>query len=317
MYYLICAALCVVILAYILLVRRMDSGSVGAGVTRSSPGGQLTGTEQKALYIAEQCRKAGMTISGAAGILANIEAESAFKSTNLQDTYEVSLHMNDAQYTAAVDNGSYTRFTVDEAGYGLCQWTAKDRKAGMLSFHRQRGVSIGDFRTQVDWMLQEIRGYGYAWRTCINSNSPYECGYAVCKYYEIPADTEEKAQYRGSQAQHWYEFLVININTESSIPEEDALQAPEEADLVLIEDDGTGIPKVWPPAACRKGDIGNHVMLVQAALNCRGYGCRIDGIFGSETDRQLRRFQESSRRIAEADGVCSPLVWEALMSMEE
>lgn len=315
MYYLICAALCVVILAYILLVRRMDSGSVGPGITRSGPGGTLTGTEQKALYIAEQCRKSGMTLSGAAGILANIEAESVFKSTNLQDTYEVSLHMNDAQYTAAVDNGSYTRFTVDEAGYGLCQWTAKDRKAGMISFHRQRGVSIGDFRTQVDWMLQEIRSYGYAWRPCINSNNPYECGYAVCKYYEIPADTEEKAQYRGGQSQRWYDFLVANINAASSIPEEEADPQPEEEELTLIEDNGTGIPKVWPPAECKKGDIGNNVMLLQALLNCRGYGCRIDGIFGGETDKQLRRFMENCKKLADTDGVCTPLVWEALLSL--
>ena len=69
----------------------------------------MTGTEQKALYIADQCRKAGMTLAGVAGILINIECESAFKSTNLQDSYELSLGMNDAQYTSRVDNGSYMK----------------------------------------------------------------------------------------------------------------------------------------------------------------------------------------------------------------
>ena len=308
-------ALFAVALVYVLIIHRGKQKELLDFSERLTRSGAMTGTNQKALYIAEQCRKAGMTLSGAAGILANIEAESVFKSTNLQDTYEVSLRMNDAQYTAAVDSGSYTRFTVDEAGYGLCQWTAKDRKAGMISFHRQRGVSIGDFRTQVDWMLLEIRGYGTAWRVCTSSLDPYECGYSVCKYYEIPANTEAQAQYRGGQSQRWYDFLVANINTEISIPEEETTQPPADEELVLIQDDGTGIPKIWPPAECKKGDIGNNVMLLQALLNCRGYGCRIDGIFGGETDKQLRRFMENCKKLADTDGVCTPLVWEALLSL--
>ena len=62
----------------------------------------MTETENKALYIDEQCRKAGMTLAGAAGVIANVEAESAFKSTNLQDCYERPIGMNDEQYTAVV-----------------------------------------------------------------------------------------------------------------------------------------------------------------------------------------------------------------------
>ena len=48
----------------------------------------MTDTENKALYIAEQCRRAGMTLAGAAGVLANVEAESAFRNDNLQDCYD-------------------------------------------------------------------------------------------------------------------------------------------------------------------------------------------------------------------------------------
>jgi hypothetical protein len=40
--------------------------------------------------------------------------------------------MNDASYTAAVDNGSYTNFTHDFAGYGLAQWTYWSRKQGLF-----------------------------------------------------------------------------------------------------------------------------------------------------------------------------------------
>ena len=167
----------------------------------------MTDKQEKALYIARQLLDAGMTLAGASGVIANIEAESAFKSTNVQDSYERGLCMNDEQYTTAVDNGTYTRFTVDQAGYGLAQWTANDRKDGMLKFHRKRGASIGDFKTQVAWLITEIRGYTKAFQTVTQSNDPYLCGYNVCKYYEIPADTENAARYRGGLAQDWCTWL--------------------------------------------------------------------------------------------------------------
>ena len=264
----------------------------------------MTGTESKALYIAEQCRKAGMTLAGAAGILINIECESAFKSTNLQDSYEISLGMNDAQYTSRVDSGSYTRFTVDEAGYGLCQWTAGDRKDGMIKFHRKRGVSIGDFRTQVDWMLQEIRGYSYAWRTCVTSSNPYECGYAVCKYYEIPADTEAKAMHRGGEAQRWYDFLAANIGAEVVIPEAD----PVPAQIPAVDEEGIQIPQTWPPRVIDEHCSGwPEVWLLQALMKCRGGNVLVDGILGSAITEKVRKFQEENS--LGADGVVGPKTW--------
>lgn len=48
--------------------------------------------------------------------MGNLFAESGLIPTN---SYESELGMNDASYTAAVDNGSYTNFTHDSAGYGI------------------------------------------------------------------------------------------------------------------------------------------------------------------------------------------------------
>jgi hypothetical protein len=53
--------------------------------------------------------------------MGNLYAESGLRSNNLQNTYEKKLGMTDEQYTAAVDNGSYTNFVRDAAGYGLAQ----------------------------------------------------------------------------------------------------------------------------------------------------------------------------------------------------
>lgn len=167
----------------------------------------MTDKQEKALYIARQFVAVGMTVAGAAGCVANIDAESAFKSTNVQDSYERGLGLNDEQYTAAVDNGTYGRFAVDQVGYGLGQWTANDRKDGMLKYHRARGKSIGDFATQVSWWITEMRGFQTAWNTCTTSNDPFLCGYNVCKFFEMPADTENCARYRGGLAQEWFAWL--------------------------------------------------------------------------------------------------------------
>ena len=62
---------------------------------------------------------------GVAGLMGNLYAESGLRPNNLQNTFEISLGMSDAQYTAAVDNGSYSKekFARDGAGYGMAQWT--------------------------------------------------------------------------------------------------------------------------------------------------------------------------------------------------
>lgn len=278
-------------------------------------------TDNKALYIAEQCRAAGLTMAGAAGVLANVEAESAFRSDNLQDCYQSRLGMDDATYTARVDNGTYQGFVSDAAGYGLAQTTASDRKAKMLAFHRQRGASIGDFATQVDFILTEMRGYSKAWQACTGGSNAYECGYAVCKYYEIPADTENQARYRGRLAQKWYDWLYAmyqqgmptvtaggnGVGQATAGKGSDTTEEQEAAEstgdgktgklkLRMIGQGIEGWPEVW---------------LAQAALKQRGYNALIDGIFGKHMTDKAKQFQRDAG--LEADGVIGPLTWAALL----
>lgn len=272
----------------------------------------MTQAEQIALYIGEQCRKAGMTLAGAAGILANVEAESAFKSTNLQDSYERSLGMNDAQYTAAVDSGAYTRFASDAAGYGLCQWTAGDRKAAMLQFHRRRGKSIGDLQTQVEWMLTEIHAYSGAWNVVASSNNARECGAAVCKRYEIPADTENQANYRGKLAEKWYAFLAANAGAEVDLAPASEPESTATAPTAAAKDeDGIDIPKTWPPRQIDSHCTGwPEVKLLEVLLQLHGYNCLIDGIFEEALTEKVTAYQRANSLTA--DGVVGKNTWEAL-----
>ena len=97
---------------------------------------------------------------GVAGLMGNLYAESGLRPDNLQNSYEKSLGLTDAQYTAAVDNGSYTNFVRDKAGYGLAQWTYWSRKENMYNYVKNAKTSIGDLETQLNFLYKELsEGY--------------------------------------------------------------------------------------------------------------------------------------------------------------
>lgn len=65
---------------------------------------------------------------GVSGLMGNLFAESGLVPTNLQNSFEKKLGYTDDTYTTSVDNGDYTNFVHDSAGYGLAQWTYWSRK---------------------------------------------------------------------------------------------------------------------------------------------------------------------------------------------
>lgn len=98
----------------------------------------------------------GLNNYGIAGLMGNLYAESGLKATNLQNSYEKKLGMTDDSYTTSVDNGDYTNFVCDSAGYGLAQWTYWSRKQNLLDFVRSKGKSIGDLETQLEFLWKEL-----------------------------------------------------------------------------------------------------------------------------------------------------------------
>jgi hypothetical protein len=79
---------------------------------------------------------------GAAGLMGNLKAESGLISTNLQNSYQNALGFSDLTYTKAVDDGTYTNFEQDKAGYGLAQWTYWSRKRDLLNYARKSCRSL-------------------------------------------------------------------------------------------------------------------------------------------------------------------------------
>ena len=131
----------------------------------------------------------GFTDAGAAGMMGNLYAESALSSINLQNSYNKKLNYTDAAYTAAIDNGSYTNFVKDSAGYGLAQWTYWSRKQNLLNFARSQGKSIGDLNMQLEFLMQELNaGYKKLLNILRTTNSIEEASNGVLLQFERPAD---------------------------------------------------------------------------------------------------------------------------------
>lgn len=148
----------------------------------------------------------GLSEAGAAGLMGNLYAESALNPKNLQNSYEKSLGYTDATYTAAVDNGSYSNFVHDSAGYGLAQWTFWSRKEGLLAFVQAAGKSIGDLEAQLDYLLKELtESYKTVLSTLKTASDVQTASDSVLLNFERPADQSTAVKNkRAGYGQNYY-----------------------------------------------------------------------------------------------------------------
>ena len=154
---------------------------------------------------------------GVCGLMGNLKAESNMRANNLQNTYAKKLGMSDEQYTEAVDNGSYTNFVKDSAGYGLAQWTYWSRKDKLLKYAQANEASIGDEDMQIGFMLGELTaGYPTVLEALRNAKSVREASDIVLTKYEKPANQSESVQVkRASYGEEFYKQFV-QVQTENA-----------------------------------------------------------------------------------------------------
>lgn len=100
----------------------------------------------------------GLNDIGAAGVMGNIAQESGYSANNVQNSYESKVG-NDQQYTQNVDNGSISRdsFANDGAGYGIVQFTYHTYKEGLYDMAKQKGSSVGDLGTQLEYLSTQLK----------------------------------------------------------------------------------------------------------------------------------------------------------------
>ena len=148
----------------------------------------------------------GLNDYAVAGLMGNLQAESALNPKNLQNSYQSKLGFTDESYTAAVDRGSYSNFVHDSAGYGLAQWTFWSRKQNLLNYAKSKGCSIGDLTMQLEFLWSELQGYKTVISTLRSARSVREASDAVLTGYEKPADQSETVkQRRAKMGQAFYD----------------------------------------------------------------------------------------------------------------
>lgn len=158
-------------------------------------------------------------VNGVAGLMGNLYAESGLSPINLQNTYNTKLNYTDQGYTNAVDNGEYSNFIKDSAGYGLAQWTYWSRKEGLYTYAKSKGVSVGDLGMQLEYLMKELtNSYATVLTTLKSAKTIKVASNAVLTKFEKPADQGTQVQQkRAEYGQVYYDKYVSNkTNTSTS-----------------------------------------------------------------------------------------------------
>lgn len=132
------------------------------------------------------------SIYGIAALMGNLFAESGLDPKNLQNSCEKRLNYTDAEYTAAVDNGTYKNFAYDGAGYGLPQFTFPSRKEAFYKYAKAAGKSIGDLETQLLFMVEEMKkDFKSVYSALKTASDVKTASDLVLKKYEAPKDQSD------------------------------------------------------------------------------------------------------------------------------
>ena len=123
----------------------------------------------------------GYNAAAAAGVLANINAESGFK-------------------TAINGDGG--------TSYGLCQWHAS-RKTRLITYCAQYGLDVNSLIGQLMYLMYELETYypavhRYLKGVSNTAQGAYDAGYYFCYNYEAPANKASKSVTRGNSAKSTY-----------------------------------------------------------------------------------------------------------------
>lgn len=199
-------------------------------------------------------KKSGATDAGAAGLMGNLFAESGLSSINLQNSYEKSLGYTDSTYTQAVDSGAYTNFAKDSAGYGLAQWTYWTRKENLLKFAKEKGTSVGDLETQLEFLWKELGdSFPKVLTTICTTDSVLVASNSVLLDFERPADqsvtTQNKRANYGQGYFEKYSAQEVEETEEEEVRYQTVKECPTWAQATIqkmldnkeIVGDGTGI----------------------------------------------------------------------------
>ena len=155
---------------------------------------------------------------GVAGLMGNLRDESGLNPKNMQDSFENSSKFNDDTYTIAVDNGTYTLFAQDSIGFGLAQWTSKNRKKKLYEFAKLQNKSISDLEMQLDFLYKELNeDYKPVLTVLESATTIIQASNIVLMKFECPFDQGPIVQNRRtSYGQMYYDKYIVKITVSGS-----------------------------------------------------------------------------------------------------
>ncbi|MCM1216772.1 MAG: phage tail tip lysozyme [Lachnospiraceae bacterium] len=217
-----------------------SSSSTPAPATTTGLAPQDTKADEKATYDFLMAEIGN--IFGVCGLMANLFYESGLIPNNLQNTGNTKLGMTDAEYTNAVDNGTYTKFAVNGEGhgYGLAQWTYYTRKAALLAFAKAQKASIGNRDMQHKFLVKELKeSFPKVWNTLKTATSVQQASDAVLLDFERPANAASHKDKRAAKGVEYYNKYSSSKSSTGSTPtstpvtEKKATQAAQKKDNSL------------------------------------------------------------------------------------
>jgi hypothetical protein len=139
-----------------------------------------TSGNAKADYVLKTLVANGATVSGACGVLANIEAESNF---------------NTSPNTG--DGGLAS---------GICQWHP-DRWSNLKTHCSNKGLSATSIEGQTSFLIHELKQYPSVWDAVCTGNGKQgarDSAYLMCVKFERPSNATTKGKQRETIADKWW-----------------------------------------------------------------------------------------------------------------
>lgn len=307
----------------------------GQTTTSDSTKGVISAVSAKTIYDA--LIAGGLSSAGACGVIGNLDWESGGLIPN---NVENRSGLSDAAYTAAVDNGSYSKtdFVRDGYGYGLAQWTFSTRKAGLYDYAKSKGVSISDPAMQCSYLVLELkRDFASLYNYLCSTTDYVEATKEFCSKFERPAVNNYDD--RVALAKKYYDMFVEpeqQVSTpnlqdaKDQFLKDNAVQPVSQKKsfwMLLLEILGfvKYEPNVTPSSngdgeysnvkirTLRNGSKGRDVFLLQCALldmkiSVGVYGA--DGDFGGDTEAAVKEFQQQCG--LSQTGVCGGECWQKI-----
>lgn len=242
-------------------------------------------------------RQGGLTEAATLAMMGNWQCESGLEPNRLQGDFSPYRTLS-KDYVRRIEDFSLSRdvFAYDQKGFGLAQWTYYSRKQALWDAWHKSGLSIASAELQVKFALYELQTdysglYGYLKVT----NDLYEATARICREFERPAINNIDARFQAANS------LKYEINLEGKTEEPTPAQEPAEAHALSLPD-------------LQINSTGDVVVLLQAALNVRGYPCgSADGIFGAKTQSALNSFKRDNGQ--QTDGKADALTWGMILKV--